>query len=165
MTKGLVRHQQSLPLDRLHVVLVNAREFATVAEAVADCALVVGTTAVGLRRRDHPLHALAEAAGPLRDALAAGKVALLFGSEKTGLSNQELGHCHSLLTIPMHRRHPANVDETLVRQLVRRMDLDRSRALAWTGILRQVLWKLQTRQIDPEIDRKSPPAASKSTKK
>jgi tRNA/rRNA methyltransferase len=32
-----------------------------------------------------------------------GQVALLFGSEKTGLSNDELSHCHWLLTIPMER--------------------------------------------------------------
>jgi tRNA C32,U32 (ribose-2'-O)-methylase TrmJ len=40
-----------------------------------------------------------------------GRVALLFGSEKTGLSNDELSHCHWLLTIPMHQhedlRHPS----------------------------------------------------------
>ena len=40
-----------------------------------------------------------------------GRVALLFGSEKTGLSNDELSHCHWLLTIPMEQheemRHPS----------------------------------------------------------
>ena len=40
-----------------------------------------------------------------------GRVALLFGSEKTGLSNDELSHCHWLLTIPMEEheevRHPS----------------------------------------------------------
>lgn len=40
-----------------------------------------------------------------------GRVALLFGSEKTGLSNEELSHCDALLTIPMHvyedQRHPS----------------------------------------------------------
>ncbi len=38
-------------------------------------------------------------------------MALLFGSEKTGLSNEELSHCHWLLTIPMEEhegvRHPS----------------------------------------------------------
>ena len=41
------------------------------------------------------------------------------------------------------QRHPANFDETLVRRLVLHMGLDRPHALAWTGILRQVLWKLR----------------------
>ncbi len=49
-------------------ILAEAREFATVAEAVADCTLVVGTTAVGERKQEHPIHTLAEAA-PLLHAL------------------------------------------------------------------------------------------------
>jgi tRNA/rRNA methyltransferase len=93
-------------------VLANAMEFGTVAEAIADCTLVVGTTAVGERALLHPLHALPEAAVEIGGALAQeGRVALLFGSEKTGLSNDELSHCHWLLTIPMQQhqdvRHPS----------------------------------------------------------
>ncbi len=41
------------------------------------------------------------------------------------------------------QRHPANFDETLIRRLVLHMGLDRPHALAWTGILRQVMWKLR----------------------
>jgi len=89
------------------VVLQAAGEFKGVAEAVADCTLVIGTTAVGERVLEHPLHTLAEAAPRVRAHLASdahAKVALLFGSEKTGLSNDELSHCHALLTIPMNAR-------------------------------------------------------------
>ena len=43
-------------------ILAEAREFADVADAVADCTLVVGTTAVGERKPEHPLYTLAEAA-------------------------------------------------------------------------------------------------------
>jgi tRNA/rRNA methyltransferase len=93
-------------------VLAGAMEFSSLAEAVADCSLVVGTTAVGERALQHPLHALPEAANEIGEALARGvRVALLFGSEKTGLSNEELSHCHWLLTIPMQQhkdvRHPS----------------------------------------------------------
>ncbi len=93
-------------------VLAGAMEFGSVAEAVADCTLVVGTTAVGERALLHPLHALPEAGAEISEALAhEGRVALLFGSEKTGLSNEELSHCHWLLTIPMKEheevRHPS----------------------------------------------------------
>ena len=85
-------------------VLAGAATFSTVADAVADCALVVGTTAVGERALQHPLHALPEAATQIVATLACGdKVALLFGSEKTGLSNDELSHCNWLLTIPMQQ--------------------------------------------------------------
>ncbi len=94
-------------------ILAEAKTFATLAEAVADCTLVVGTTAVGERALQHPLHALPEAATAIHTELTReeGRVALLFGSEKTGLSNDELSHCHWLLTIPMEQhediRHPS----------------------------------------------------------
>ncbi|WP_263382870.1 RNA methyltransferase [Granulicella arctica] len=185
-------------------VIAAAREFASVAEAVADCSLVAGTTAVGERDLDHPLHELPHAASLLRAALATpdARIALLFGSEKTGLSNEELSHCNWLMTIPMHRRegtrhpsmnlgqaaavclfelvrdastsaqaiaqqptagdlerlttlltevlertgysrrHPANCDPAQLRRLTRRMVLDPRDAAVWTGILRQVVWKL-----------------------
>ncbi|MEO6804927.1 MAG: TrmH family RNA methyltransferase [Edaphobacter sp.] len=94
-------------------VMAGAAVFGSVADAVADCTLVAGTTAVGERALQHPLYALAEAAGKIDEELArdGGRVALLFGSEKTGLSNDELSHCHWLLTIPMAEhedtRHPS----------------------------------------------------------
>jgi TrmH family RNA methyltransferase len=84
-------------------ILAQARQFASVPEAVADCSLVVGTTAVGERQHLHPLYTLPEGGALLRSALASARVALLFGSEKTGLSNDALSHCHWLMTIPMHQ--------------------------------------------------------------
>jgi TrmH family RNA methyltransferase len=93
-------------------IVAQARSFASITEAVTDCTLVVGTTAVGERALEHPVFALPEAAAKIRtDAGETARVALLFGSEKTGLSNEELSHCHWLLTIPMHQheemRHPS----------------------------------------------------------
>src|SRR5438874_12107201 len=86
-------------------VLAGAAEFDTVASAIADCTLVVGTTAVGERALQHPLYVLPVAAEMIHAKLPreSGRAALLFGSEKTGLSNDELSHCHWLLTIPMQR--------------------------------------------------------------
>jgi TrmH family RNA methyltransferase len=94
-------------------VLGEALAFGSVADAVADCTLVVGTTAVGERALEHPVQVLPEAGRTIHEELARedGRVALLFGSEKTGLSNDELSHCHWLLTIPMEEyeaiRHPS----------------------------------------------------------
>jgi tRNA/rRNA methyltransferase len=88
-------------------VLESAVEAASVAEAVADCTMVLGTTAVGDRKLEHPLYTLSDSVPVIHGALRASgtaKVALLFGSEKTGLSNDELSHCHALLTIPMNTR-------------------------------------------------------------
>jgi TrmH family RNA methyltransferase len=83
-------------------ILAGAREFASVADAVADCSLVVGTTAVGERKQEHPLYTLAQAGTLLSSTAATARVALLFGSEKTGLSNDAMSYCNWLLTIPMH---------------------------------------------------------------
>jgi tRNA/rRNA methyltransferase len=83
-------------------VLAAARRFASVDEAVADCALVYGTTALGERRLLHPVDLLRDAPTHVTETLAAGgRIALLFGSEKTGLSAEEMSHCHRLLTVPM----------------------------------------------------------------
>src|SRR6058998_2709625 len=60
-------------------LLDRAEEFKTVAEAVADCTLVVGTTAVGRRQPQHPVRWLGQAARPLCKHLTTSRVALLFG--------------------------------------------------------------------------------------
>jgi len=91
-------------------VLADAVACASVAEAIADCTLVVGTTAVGKRDLQHPLYTLPLAAPRIRAELrrssgVPGCIALLFGSEKTGLSNEELSHCKWLLTIPMQQKY------------------------------------------------------------
>jgi TrmH family RNA methyltransferase len=80
-------------------VLREAREFASVAEAVADCRLVIGTTAARRRELEQPLVGLEQAAAPVRAALAQGRVAFLFGSEKHGLRREDLEHCHWLVRI------------------------------------------------------------------
>jgi tRNA/rRNA methyltransferase len=86
-------------------VLANAEEFTSVADAVADCTLVVGTTAVRHRDLQHSLRRLEPAARAIRKHLAASPVAILFGSEKFGLSNEDLSHCHWLLNIPTSEKN------------------------------------------------------------
>jgi TrmH family RNA methyltransferase len=86
-------------------LLAHAEEFKTVADAVMDCALVVGTTSVGRRQPEHPVRRLEQAARLLHKHLAGSRVALLFGSEKRGLSNEDLSHCHWLLRIPTREEH------------------------------------------------------------
>ena len=87
-------------------LLHNAQECATVADAIADCSLVVGTTAVGSRQLDHPVHRLESGSQLIREHIAAGSsAALLFGSEKRGLSNDDLSYCHWLMRIPTREEH------------------------------------------------------------
>jgi len=81
-------------------LLAGAEEYKNVAEAVADCTLVVGTTALRHRELQHPIRRLEYGARLVRRRLASGAVALLFGSEKVGLSNADLSHCHWLMRIP-----------------------------------------------------------------
>lgn len=86
-------------------VLASANEYASVAEAVADAGLVVGTTSAAHRQLEQPLRRLEYGAGLLKAQLARGPAALLFGSEKFGLSNDELSHCHWLVRIPTREEH------------------------------------------------------------
>src|ERR1700686_278162 len=81
-------------------LLKDAEKLPAVADAVADCRLVVGTTSVGHRELQHSIRRLEYGARLIRRALERGPVALLFGSEKFGLSNQDLSHCNWLMRIP-----------------------------------------------------------------
>jgi len=80
-------------------VLERARVVPDVRSAVADCGLIVGTTA---RARHLPWRIVEprEAAQEIAAAAQASEVAVLFGAERTGLENDELRQCHLLLTIP-----------------------------------------------------------------
>jgi TrmH family RNA methyltransferase len=86
-------------------VLTSSEEYERVAEAVADCTLIVGTTAVGERHLHHPLKRLESGGSIIREHLQSGKVGILFGSEKIGLTNQDLSHCHWLMRIPSREDH------------------------------------------------------------
>jgi TrmH family RNA methyltransferase len=182
-------------------LLASAEEFKNVAEAVADCSLVVGTTAASRRELQQPLKPLEEGARLIRKQLSSNCVALLFGSEKTGLSNEDLSHCHWLMRIPTREQHPSvNLGQAMaiclyelvrdrkasrqpekqkpatageveritgmlldalhasgylkpssaaptlgkVRRMVRRLNLSTSDAELLLGMLRQILWKIQS---------------------
>ncbi len=186
-------------------VLARAEKYETVAEAIADCSLVVGTTAIGHRDLQHSLQRLEAGAPLIRAHLASGggACALLFGSEKFGLSNKDMSHCHWLMHIPTREEHfsmnlgqavavclyelmrdpgampeskqgtPASsaeverITETLltalrasgypklnssdsfegaVRRLVRRLDLQTGDAEFLLGMLRQMVWKMKTKE-------------------
>lgn len=86
-------------------LLAEAKVYNSVAEAVADCSLVIGTTAARNRELHQSLHFLADGARLIRKRLSSGRVALLFGSEKRGLSNDDLAHCNWLLRIPTGEEH------------------------------------------------------------
>lgn len=79
-------------------VLTNARVCASLAEAVSDCNLVIGTSdhrRVARKQSLYTPRALSE-----QLTTTSYQLALVFGSEKTGLSNDDLSHCHRVLSIP-----------------------------------------------------------------
>jgi tRNA/rRNA methyltransferase len=96
-------------------LLANAEVCHSIAEAVADCTLVVGTTAATNRSVTLPLVSVPDAAPQIADAAHSGKVALLFGSEKRGLANQDMSYCHWLMRIPTTEQSPSmNLAQSVV---------------------------------------------------
>jgi TrmH family RNA methyltransferase len=83
-------------------VMQAARVYPTVPEAIADCSLVVGTTGGDHRDPEQPLRRLEYGARMIQGHPS---VALLFGSEKYGLSNDDISHCHWLMQIPARSEH------------------------------------------------------------
>ena len=98
-----VAYREAKSAVNASAVLEASEEFATVADAVADCTLVVGTASKGNRELRHSMKRLEAGAARIRSEQDA--VALLFGSEKFGLSNDELAHCQWLMRIPTRDEH------------------------------------------------------------
>lgn len=76
--------------------------FDTLEDALADCHYVLGTTA---RRRDmvKDVYTAKSAAEKIKANLSEkSKTALLFGPERTGLLNDDIAHCHGVITIPLN---------------------------------------------------------------
>jgi tRNA/rRNA methyltransferase len=90
-------HAEEL-LDRPRVV-------GTLDDAVADCAWVVGTSSRRVRgkRRLSP----ADVAREALERAAEGRVALVFGDERSGLTNEEVDRCHDLSSIPSAEAQPS----------------------------------------------------------
>jgi len=87
-------------------VLARAKRHASLADAIADCAWVVGTTCRpgSYRRR---MLSPREAAAEILAVCASNRAALVFGPEDHGLSNEDLKRCHELVTIPTHSSYPS----------------------------------------------------------
>jgi TrmH family RNA methyltransferase len=88
-------------------IVKSARAASDLLEAVGDVNLVVGTTTGSRRSLVRPLIPLTEFSAWLERRKQPGRAALLFGSEKTGLSNEHLSYCHALVRIPTSSRHPS----------------------------------------------------------
>ncbi|HEV2324126.1 MAG TPA: RNA methyltransferase [Terracidiphilus sp.] len=89
-------------------LLQNAAECAILAEALADCTLVAGTGSLAHRRPEQPVLSL-PALLPIvdREIARGGRIALVFGPEKRGLTRDDLSHCHLLVEIPTAPEQPS----------------------------------------------------------
>lgn len=88
-------------------LLAKAKQYDDLAGAIADCNLVVGTTSARERELQQSLRFLPDAAPLILKRFPSGRAALLFGSEKHGLSNHDLSHCHWLMRIPTSEGLPS----------------------------------------------------------
>ena len=105
----LVNPRQGWPNDKARMmatgagrVLEAATLYPTLAAAIADCSIVLATTA---RAHDQakPVIGPAEAAGLIAPGIAAGEnIAVLFGRERNGLENDEVGLADRILTLPVN---------------------------------------------------------------
>jgi len=97
---GKARARASSALD----ILERTRVVDDLGEAIADCQLVIGASA-RLRAIPWPLVDAREAAQNLVQQSGQGKVALIFGRENSGLTNEELERCHQLVHIPANQEY------------------------------------------------------------
>lgn len=89
-------------------LLQEARVCATLAEAIADCTLVVGTGTRTYRKPEQSVVLLPALAPRVASALdRAGRVALIFGPEKHGLTRDDLSHCHLMVEISTDAGQPS----------------------------------------------------------
>lgn len=86
-------------------LLANAQLFATLNEAVADCNLVVGTTDYRRVEDKQTVYTPFDLSHEL--TATEYKLALVFGSEKHGLTNEDLSHCHRVMSIPTQPNCPS----------------------------------------------------------
>jgi tRNA/rRNA methyltransferase len=88
-------------------ILESARIFQTLEDAVRDIDLIIGTTA---RRRTIRNRFVLLSELPrliLSKGTSVKQTAIVFGSEESGLSNQDANLCHVLSTIPMAIKYPS----------------------------------------------------------
>jgi len=124
-------------------LLKNARATASLAEAVADCTLVVGTGTLTYRKPEQEVVQLPALGPRVAEELARrGHIGLVFGPEKHGLTREDLALCHLLVEIPTDPRQPS-------------MNLGQAVAVC--------LYELAARDLPPGSDKLQPepsPAAS-----
>jgi TrmH family RNA methyltransferase len=87
-------------------LVLKAREAKSLQETIGDCDLVLGTTVVRERDLSRPVVRLPEL-GEFLAERRPRRLAVLFGNEKSGLTNLNLEKCHAYLTVPTSAKQPS----------------------------------------------------------
>jgi tRNA/rRNA methyltransferase len=89
-------------------LLQDAKESSTLSEAVRGCTLVIGTGTLTYRKAEQPVVPLPNLAPLVQQELArSGRIAMVFGPEKHGLTRDDLSYCHLMVEIPTDSRQPS----------------------------------------------------------
>lgn len=88
-------------------IVKTAKLYKTVEEAVADCTLVLATTAGQRRMPDRAVVLLPALSDYFKTRSCQGKAAIMFGSEKTGLTNEHIAFAHAFLNVPTSPGQPS----------------------------------------------------------
>jgi tRNA/rRNA methyltransferase len=100
------RRQASVMAVHAEDLLAEARIFPDLVSAISDCTITVGTTArMGKYRSE--LKPLRESAAALAGADGSNRIAIVFGPEDFGLTNEDLKMCQRLITIPAAPKYPS----------------------------------------------------------
>ena len=91
-------------IDSMEIV-DGAKLYRGIPEAAADCAVLLGTSSLHRLKPERDVVLLSDAAGLI--ARSGGKAGILFGSEKTGLTKDELSFCGAVINIPTRERQPS----------------------------------------------------------
>jgi TrmH family RNA methyltransferase len=104
---GLDRFEPAAWRTAIHAetIIESARFYPSLEEAVGDRDLVLGSTA--RVRHDFPLVSLSEAVGRIREYPPETRAAFVFGNERTGLTQEELGRTNIRFHIPQAARQPS----------------------------------------------------------
>jgi tRNA/rRNA methyltransferase len=93
---------------RAEELLQTAKRTESLKDAIAECTLVIGTGTLAHRKAEQPVVLLPELGERIGSELARdGRIALVFGSEKRGLTRDDLSYCHLLTVIPTNAAQPS----------------------------------------------------------
>ena len=105
----IVGNKSDYDIEHIHVLAIhaggifdNAKFFNSIKEATADCTICAGTTRRRGKKRGKLLlpEEFADMADNITGSTDGGKVAVIFGNERTGLTDEQLDECNLGVTIP-----------------------------------------------------------------